>query len=74
LERHHAQHRRQQIERLGNLDAVIGELFERLVREYWQLVGETALVNIPKLMMAEAGNFPQLARFYYEEVSRAGTG
>jgi AcrR family transcriptional regulator len=44
------------------------ELFERLVREYWRLVGETALAGIPKLMMAEAGNFPQLARFYYEEV------
>src|SRR6266850_3282226 len=48
------------------------ELFERLVREYWQLVGETALVNIPKLMMAEAANFPQLARFYYEEVVTRG--
>ncbi len=48
------------------------ELFERLVREYWRLVGETALVNIPKLMMAEAGNFPQLARFYYEEVVTRG--
>src|SRR5258706_15879945 len=43
------------------------DLFERLVREYWRLVGETALVGIPKLMMAEAGNFPELARFYYEE-------
>ncbi len=44
------------------------DLFERLVREYWRLVGETSLVNIPKLMMAEARNFPELARFYYEEV------
>ena len=44
------------------------DLFEKLVREYWRLVGETALAGIPKLMMAEAGNFPQLARFYYEEV------
>lgn len=48
------------------------ELFEKLVREYWRLVGETSLVNIPKLMMAEAGNFPQLARFYYEEVVTRG--
>ena len=48
------------------------DLFEKLVREYWRLVGETALVNIPKLMMAEAGNFPQLARFYYEEVVTRG--
>src|ERR1700747_471860 len=48
------------------------ELFEQLVREYWRLVGETALLNIPKLIMAEAGNFPQLARFYYEEVVTRG--
>src|SRR5437899_4056617 len=48
------------------------ELFERLVREYWRLVGETALVGIPKLMMAEANNFPELARFYYEEVVTRG--
>ena len=48
------------------------ELLERLVREYWRLVGETSLVGIPKLMMAEAGNFPALARFYYEEVVTRG--
>jgi AcrR family transcriptional regulator len=48
------------------------DLFERLVREYWRLVGETPLVGIPKLMMAEAGNFPELARFYYEEVVTRG--
>lgn len=48
------------------------ELLEQLVREYWRLVGETSLVGIPKLMIAEAGNFPQLARFYYEEVVTRG--
>ncbi len=42
------------------------------MREYWRLVGETSLVGIPKLMMAEAGNFPALARFYYEEVVTRG--
>ena len=48
------------------------ELLEQLVREYWRLVGETSLVGIPKLMIAEAGNFPALARFYYEEVVTRG--
>jgi AcrR family transcriptional regulator len=48
------------------------DLFEKLVREYWRLVGETSLVGIPKLMMAEANNFPELARFYYEEVVTRG--
>jgi len=48
------------------------ELLEWLVREYWRLVGETALAGIPKLMMAEAATFPELTRFYYEEVVTRG--
>ena len=48
------------------------DLFSKLVREYWRLVGETELSGIPKLMMAEAGNFPELARFYYQEVVTRG--
>ena len=44
------------------------DLLEQLVREYWRLVGETALAGIPKLMMAEAATFPELTRFYYDEV------
>jgi AcrR family transcriptional regulator len=48
------------------------DLFERLIREYWRLVGETSLSSIPRLMIAEAGNFPELARFYYQEVITRG--
>ena len=48
------------------------ELFVQLIREYWRLVGETALSGIPRLMIAEARNFPELARFYYEEVVTRG--
>src|SRR6266545_4495252 len=48
------------------------DLFEKLVREYWRLVGETNLAGVPKLMMAEAGNFPELGRFYYQEVAVRG--
>src|SRR6059036_4289058 len=48
------------------------DLVERLVREYWRLIGETALAGIAKLMMAEAATFPELTRFYYEEVVTRG--
>ena len=48
------------------------DLFEKLVREYWRLVGETSLANVPRLMIAEAGNFPELAKFYYQEVVTRG--
>jgi AcrR family transcriptional regulator len=48
------------------------DLFGQLVRKWWELIGETSLSGIPKLMMAEAGNFPVLARFYYDEVISRG--
>ncbi|HKE89478.1 MAG TPA: TetR/AcrR family transcriptional regulator [Gemmatimonadales bacterium] len=48
------------------------ELLEQLVREYWRLVYETSLAGIPKLMISEAANFPQLTRFYYDEVVTRG--
>ncbi len=48
------------------------DLFEKLVRDYWRLVGETNLAGVPKLIIAEAGNFPELARFYYQEVAVRG--
>jgi len=34
----------------------------------WGNVGSSLLSGIPKLIMAESRNFPDLARFYYEEV------
>src|SRR5881396_2870361 len=49
-----------------------GSAREQVVREYWRLVGETAVADIPKLMMAEAATFPELTRFYYEEVVTRG--
>jgi AcrR family transcriptional regulator len=48
------------------------DLFSQLVRKWWELIGETNLSGIPKLMMAEAVNFPVLARFYYDEVITRG--
>jgi len=50
----------------------VADLFGRLLRGWWELIGETSLSGIPKLMMAEAGNFPELARFYYDEVVSRG--
>ncbi len=35
---------------------------------WWVLLGETPLAGMPKLIIAEAGNFPELAKFYHERV------
>lgn len=44
------------------------DLFREIVLAWWDRVGSTKLAGISKLMMAEAGNFPEIARFFYEEV------
>lgn len=44
------------------------ELFIELVRSYWRVMAEEQMVKISRLCIAELGNFPELARFYYDEV------
>jgi AcrR family transcriptional regulator len=44
------------------------QLFREFVLGWWQRVGDTPLSGITKLMMSEAGNFPEVARFYHDEV------
>lgn len=48
------------------------ELLRRLVRGWWERIGSTRLSGIPKLIIAEAGNFPEIARFYLAEVVEPG--
>ena len=48
------------------------ELLERLIETWWQSIGETPFSGVPKLMMAEAGNFPEVARYYHEQVILRG--
>lgn len=49
------------------------DLLRALVAGWWQYIGSTKLSGIPKLMVAEAQNFPELARFYYAEVIQRGS-
>lgn len=48
----------------------------RLLREilmgWWELIGATELAGVPKLMIAEARNFPELADYYHREVISRG--
>lgn len=49
-------------------------LLERLLRMVARLVATTRMAVIPRLVIAEAGNFPELAAFYHREVIRRGFG
>ncbi len=44
------------------------ESLRRFVRRWWQATGETALAGLPKLLVAESGNFPELARWFHDNV------
>jgi AcrR family transcriptional regulator len=48
------------------------ELLRRLIGGWWEVMAGSEVSGIPKLIMAEAGNFPELARFYYDEVISRG--
>ncbi|MBR0673422.1 TetR/AcrR family transcriptional regulator [Neoroseomonas soli] len=39
-----------------------------LVTAFGEIAGDARLVAVPKLVLAEAGNFPEMARFYRHEV------
>jgi len=44
------------------------ELLEYLMLEWWRRYGATKASGITKLVMSEASNFPELARFFQDEV------
>ncbi len=47
-------------------------LLEELLAGWWDLIGSRKIGGIPKLMFSECRNFPDLCRFYFEEVTRRG--
>lgn len=57
---------------LGRHEGKSVELFRQMVLWWWERVGNTKLSGITKLMVAESSNFPEVAKFYHDEViSRA---
>ena len=64
---------------LGEAEGVIEQfagssedLFRIIITTWWENIGASKLSGLPKLMTAEAGNFPELAKFYQEEVVDRG--
>jgi AcrR family transcriptional regulator len=57
---------------VGHFEGSSFELLRMLVSGWWEKIGSTQVSGIPKLILAEAGNFPELARFYLAEVVEPG--
>ncbi|MBB3220399.1 TetR/AcrR family transcriptional regulator [Pseudoduganella umbonata] len=49
------------------------DLLRAMLRRWWADVASTRASGLAKLMVAEAGNFPEIARFYNEEVIERGS-
>lgn len=48
------------------------EMLRELVFGWWEQIGDTRLAGIPKLIIAESRNFPELAQFYHDRVIARG--
>lgn len=49
-------------------------LLREILYAWWELIGAKPIGGIPKLIIAEARNFPAIAAFYYDEVIVRGQG
>lgn len=45
-------------------------LIRTLIYRWWELVASTKLSGIPKLIVSEAANFPEVARYFQDNVSQ----
>ena len=45
-----------------------------LLASWWEQIGATRLAGIPKLIVSESRNFPELAQFYHDQVLVRGRG
>jgi AcrR family transcriptional regulator len=48
------------------------ELLRLVFKTWWERIGSTRISGIPKLIISEARNFPEIARFYVAEVIKPG--
>jgi AcrR family transcriptional regulator len=56
----------------GDTSRPAADLLREFVFGWWQMVGSTALGAVPKLLVAESGNFPELSRWFHDSlISRA---
>ena len=53
---------------LAHFAGTSSELIEYLIHGWWRDYGSSAAGGIGKLMMAESGNFPEIASYFLEEV------
>ena len=59
-------------EEFETFEGTASEMLAYCMTVWWERVGATRASGITKLMMSEAGNFPEIAAFYQSEVIQPG--
>ncbi|MFM7026558.1 MAG: TetR/AcrR family transcriptional regulator [Limnohabitans sp.] len=65
-------HQTEGAEEIARFEGPTAQLLEYLMLEWWRRYGATKAAGISKLIMSEASNFPDLARFFQDEVVSPG--
>ena len=65
-------HQTEGAEEIARFEGPTPQLLEYLMLEWWRRYGATKASGISKLVMSEANNFPDLARFFQDEVVTPG--
>jgi AcrR family transcriptional regulator len=60
-------------EMMGRYEGSMMDLLRTVVCGWWERIGSKRVSGIPKLVISEAGNFPEITEFYLAEVVRPGT-
>ena len=56
----------------GDTSRPAADLLREFVFGWWEMVGSTALGAVPKLLVAESGNFPEIARWFHDTLISRG--
>jgi AcrR family transcriptional regulator len=55
-------------QRVAVFDGSAVELLRHLLFGWWQEIGATRLAGVPKLIISESRNFPEVAQYYHDKV------
>jgi len=59
-------------EEMASYEGSSEDLLAQCLNSWWERVGATKASGIQKLLFSEAGNFPEIAQFYQQEVVQPG--
>jgi AcrR family transcriptional regulator len=51
-----------------NWEGSTADLLRHFIAEYWEVMNQPAKLRLSKVVLAELSSFPELARWYYEQV------